>query len=272
VELLAPLIASVSLASLTWAACPIASSPESFANQRSSLEDLRHTGYKYYREGQYQIATSCYAEALHMAEALGIGNAAVAGDLNNLGALAEGTGDYSQAGDYYLRELDLLARLHEANSETAGDVNSKFGQVMQIQGRFAQAESSYKKALALLTQHAGVENWQTAITINRLGRLYLEQGNFQEASSLLPRARAIAEKALPKDDPLLINFFDSEAYLLCQSHKFTTAEQKWTTALKIAEHAYGENGLEYASLLLHMGQMYSLMATIQRPRSYSSVV
>jgi tetratricopeptide (TPR) repeat protein len=136
-----------------------------------------------------------------MAEAFGIGNAGVAGDLNNLGALAEGTGDYSQAADYYLRELDLLARLHEAHSEIAGDVYSKLGQVMQIQGRFAEAENNYKKALGLLTQHAGVENWQTAITINRLGRLYLEQGNFQEASSLLPRARATAEKVLPKDDP-----------------------------------------------------------------------
>jgi len=31
------------------------------------------------------------------------------------------------------------------------------------------------------------------------------------------------------------------------------------TALKIAERAYGENGIEYGALLLHMGQMYSMI-------------
>jgi tetratricopeptide (TPR) repeat protein len=46
---------------------------------------------------------------------------------------------------------------------------------------------------------------------------------------------------------------------LCQFGKFKEAEKNWMTALKIAEHTYGENGVEYASLLTHLGQMYSLI-------------
>ena len=73
------------------------------------------------------------------------------------------------------------------------------------------------------------------------------------------KARTIAEKSLSPDNPLLITFFDSEAYLLCQLGKFKEAEKNWIAALKIAENAYGGNGIQYGFLLLHMGQMYSLI-------------
>jgi len=259
-KLLSAIITAGLSTGLSWAACPIASVPDSsVAGQQSVLEDLRHTGYTHYKDGQYEIADVCYAAALQMAEAQGINNVAVARDMNNIGALAEGMGNYDKARYYYLRELDLLARLGEAKSEMAGDVYAKLGQVMQIQGQFPEAEIDYNKALSLLTQHAGVENWRTANALNRLGRLYLEQGKLQEASSMLPKARAIAEKALSQDNPRLITFYDSEAYLLCQSRKFKDAEKNWMTALKIAERAYGENGIEYGALLLHMGQMYSMI-------------
>ena len=258
-KLLSAIMTAGFLTGLSWAACPGTNPTQSVAGQGTSLDDLRHTGYRHYKDGQYQIAAACYTAALQMAEALGITDTAVAIDLNNIGALAEGMGKYSTAGDYYLRELDLLARLGEAKSERAGAVYTKLGQVMQIQGRFSEAEINYRKGLDLLTQHAGVENWRTANALNRLGRLYLEQGKIQEAASMLPKARAIAEKALSEDNPLLITFFDSEAYLLCQSRKFKEAEKNWMTALTIAERAYGQKGIEYSGLLLHIGQMYSMI-------------
>jgi tetratricopeptide (TPR) repeat protein len=258
-KLLSAIVTAGFLTGFSWAACPVANPAQSVAGQGVALEDLRHTGYRYYKDGQYQIAAVCYTAALQMAEALGINNAAVAIDMNNIGALAEGMGNYSTAGDYYLRELDLLARLGEAKSERAGNAYTKLGQVMQIQGRYSEAEINYKKGLDLLTQRAGVENWRTANALNRLGRLYLEQGKIQEASNMLPKARAIAEKTLPEDNPLLITFFDSEAYLLCQSRKFKEAEKNWMTALTIAERAYGGKGIEYSGLLLHIGQMYLII-------------
>src|SRR5260370_5045608 len=49
---------------------------------------------------------------------------------------------------------------------------------------------------------------------------------------------------------------DSEATLLSQSGKFSEAEKSWLSALKIAERAYGEDGLQFNALLLHLGQLY----------------
>jgi tetratricopeptide (TPR) repeat protein len=46
---------------------------------------------------------------------------------------------------------------------------------------------------------------------------------------------------------------------LFQTGKVSAAERKWTAALKIAEHNYGENVTEYSSLLMHLGQMYLLI-------------
>jgi tetratricopeptide (TPR) repeat protein len=76
--------------------------------QESVLQDLRQTGLAYYRDGQYQSATACYAQAIRIAQALDIANAATAGDLHSLAVLAEKMGDYIAARIYSSSELDLL--------------------------------------------------------------------------------------------------------------------------------------------------------------------
>jgi uncharacterized protein HemY len=258
-KLFATLITAGLLTSFSRAACPIASSPDSVVSQRSALEDLRHAGYRYYQEGQYQSAAACYAEALHTGQVLGISNSATVNDLSDIGDLAEEMGDYTGARNYYLRGLDLLNHLGEADSGAAGDLFTRLGMLMQIQGLYSEAETNYKRAIGLLTQYAGIENWRTAKAVSVLGRLYVQVGKLTEASSLLQKARAIVDKSLAQDDPLLMMFYDSEAYLLCQAGKFKEAEKTWMTALNIAEHAYGENQIQYAFLLLHLGQMYLLI-------------
>jgi Tfp pilus assembly protein PilF len=255
---LATLTSIILLAGINWAACPIPD-PSNRAGQESTLETLRHTGLKYSAEGHYRNAAACYEEALHTSQALGISNTAVATDLQNLALLAEEMGDYTDARNYYSRELDLLNRLGDASSVTAGDAYLDLGGLLQVQGSFSDAEIKYKKAVDLFTQHAGAEDLRTAKALDRLGRLYMEWAKFSEASTLLRKARATAEKNLPEDHPKLIAFFDSEAYFLCQTGKYREAEKKWAIALNIAERAYGENEVKYGSLLLHLGQMYSLL-------------
>jgi tetratricopeptide (TPR) repeat protein len=90
-----------------------------------------------------------------------------------------------------------------------------------------------------------------------LGRLYAEWGRYDESARLLRNARAVAEKNAPKFHGALISILDSEAALLSQTRKFAEAERCWLRALKIAEHDYGESGLEYTALLLHLGQLYT---------------
>ena len=203
-KLLAALISIISLAGFSWAACPIPNPSNPSAGQESALENLRQTGFKYSGEGHYRNAAACYQEALHTAQAQGISNTTVATDLQNLALLAEEMGNYSDARNYYSRELDLLNHLGAASSVAAGEAYLELGGLTQIQGSLSEAESHYKKAVGLFTQHAGAENLRTAKALARLGRLYMEWGQFAEASTLLRKARVTAEKSLPENDPKLI--------------------------------------------------------------------
>ena len=253
---LAAFIPVISVTGFSWPSCPIPIPRNPAAGQESALEDLRNTGFRYFREGQYRNAAACYTEALHAAEALGINNTAT--DLDSLAAVAEEMGNYTEARNYYTRELEILNQLGDAGLIAAGDTYTKLGGLLQILGSFSEAEASYKKAVGLLTQHVGAENLPTAQAVSRLGRLYIEWGKLPEASIMLRKARAIAEKNLPEDSPKLIAFFDAEAFFLFQTRKFAAAEKQWMAALKIAEHTYGENIKKYSGVLLHLGQMYSL--------------
>src|SRR5260370_14220450 len=159
---LAALISIISLAGFSWAACPIPSPSGPSAGQESTLENLRQTGFNYSGEGHYRNAAACYEEALHTAQALGISNITVATDLQNLALLSEEMGKYTDARNYYLRELDLLNHLGDASSVAAGDAHLEVGGLMQIQGSFSEAENHNKKDVGLLTHHAGAENLRTS--------------------------------------------------------------------------------------------------------------
>jgi tetratricopeptide (TPR) repeat protein len=258
-KFLAALISVISLAGFSWTTCPVPGPPSPGAGQQSALEDLRHTAFRYFQEGHYRNAAACYEEALHTAQALANFNITIVTDLQNLALIAEEMGNYMDARNYYLRELDLLNHLGAASSVAAGEAYLELGGLLQIQGLFSEAETHYKKAVGLLTQHAGSDDLRTAKALGRLGRLYMERAKFAEASTLLRKARATAEKSLTEDNPKLITFFDAEAYFLCQTGKYREAEKKWMSALKIAERAYGENEIQYGTLLLHLGQMYSVL-------------
>jgi tetratricopeptide (TPR) repeat protein len=120
-KFLAELISIISLAGFSWAACPIPSPSNPAAGQESALENLRVTGFKYSGEGHYRNAAACYEEALHTAQTLGMSDTTVATDLQNLALLAEEMGKYTDARNYYLRELDLLNHQGAASSVAAGD-------------------------------------------------------------------------------------------------------------------------------------------------------
>ena len=70
-----------------------------------------------------------------------------------------------------------------------------------MQGRYAEAEPLYKRALAISEKALGPEHPDVAIRLNNLAVLYWAQGRYAEAEPLLKRALAIREKALGLDHP-----------------------------------------------------------------------
>ena len=71
---------------------------------------------------------------------------------------------------------------------------------MTDQGRYAEAEPLYKRALAIREKALGPDHPDVA-GLNNLAELYDKQGRYAEAEPLYKRALAIDEKALGPDHP-----------------------------------------------------------------------
>ena len=70
-----------------------------------------------------------------------------------------------------------------------------------MQGRYAEAEPLYKRALAIREKALGPDHPDVAKALNNLAVLYQKQGRYAEAEPLYKRALAIREKALGPDHP-----------------------------------------------------------------------
>ena len=69
------------------------------------------------------------------------------------------------------------------------------------QGRYAEAEPLYKRALAIREKALGPDHPDVALSLNNLAFLYDKQGRYADAEPLYKRSLAISEKALGPDHP-----------------------------------------------------------------------
>jgi tetratricopeptide (TPR) repeat protein len=66
----------------------------------------------------------------------------------------------------------------------------------EVQGRYAEAESLYKRSLGIREKALGPDHPDVGASLNNLARLYRDQGRHPEAEPLYKRSLAIREKAL----------------------------------------------------------------------------
>jgi len=83
-----------------------------------------------------------------------------------------------------------------------------------LQGDYVQAESYYKKALAIREQHLGFNHPRTASTYCNLARLYSALVRYEEAESLYRKALSIHERAFGIDHPTVVSMLEQYATLL----------------------------------------------------------
>ena len=81
------------------------------------------------------------------------------------------------------------------------------------QGRQSDAESLFKRVLAMYEKALGPDHPGVATALNNLAVLYQEQGRAAEAEPLAKRALAMREKAFGPDHPQLLNAIHNLAEL-----------------------------------------------------------
>ena len=74
--------------------------------------------------------------------------------------------------------------------DTATSLNN-LASLYQAQGKYAEAEPLFQRALAISEQQLGKDHPDTASSLNNLAGLYQAQGKYAEAEPLYQRALAI---------------------------------------------------------------------------------
>jgi tetratricopeptide (TPR) repeat protein len=70
-----------------------------------------------------------------------------------------------------------------------------------LQGRYAEAEPLFKRALVIKEQQLGTDHPDTVGSLDSLAVVYQEQGNYTEAEPLFQRALATRERQLGVEHP-----------------------------------------------------------------------
>jgi tetratricopeptide (TPR) repeat protein len=100
---------------------------------------------------------------------------------------------------------------------------SNLGGVLQAQGKFAEAETVYREALAMRRKLLGSEHPGVANLLGGLAEVLLAQGKFAEAEASARECLAVREKRLPEGWEM----FDARSLLgatLLRQKKYAEAE------------------------------------------------
>jgi tetratricopeptide (TPR) repeat protein len=108
------------------------------------------------------------------------------------------------------------------------------------EGRYADAEPLYKRALAIREKAFGPDDPQIATSLNSLPALD-SQGRYADAEPLLRRALAIREQALGRDHPDVATSLNNLAFLCRTQARYADAEPFYKQALTIWEKMLGRN-------------------------------
>jgi CHAT domain-containing protein/tetratricopeptide (TPR) repeat protein len=128
------------------------------------------------------------------------------------------------------------------------------------QGRHAETEPLYKRALVIKEKALGTDHPKVALALNNLALLYHTQGRFAEAEPLYQRSLALREKALGPDHPDVTQSLINLASLYYHQGRYAEAEPLYKRALAISEKALGPDRTSgtilnnLASLYYHQGR------------------
>ncbi len=131
-------------------------------------------------------------------------------------------------------------------------------ELYRAQGRYAEAEPLFKRALAINEKALGPEHPRVATSLNNLANLYRAQGKSAEAELLVKRSLAIWEKILPPDDLSVAPGLNLLGFLYSRQGKYAEAEAILKRSLAIREKTLGPEHPRFASTLSDLASLYYL--------------
>jgi tetratricopeptide (TPR) repeat protein len=142
-------------------------------------------------------------------------------------------------------------------------INS-LGNLYIKQGKLAEAEEMYLRALKGYEKALGPEHTSTLLIVNNLGGLYSDQGKRAEAEEMYLRALMGYEKALGPEHTSTLNTVGNLGNLYSKQGKLAEAEEMYLRALKGYEKALGPEHTSTLLIVNNLGGLYKNQGKLAR--------
>ncbi len=183
--------------------------------------------------------------------------------MNTIGKVYQNLGLYDEAAPHLEKALELRRGVSGADDVAAATLLTDLADLYIDKGRYDDAESMLKEALAVMDQQGDqTDNLDLALSVNELASVYRRQGKYDLAEPLYERALAIRMAALGPDDPEVARSYNSLAILSWNRGNYAEAQRLYKQALRLWENAYGSDhsdvakGLNNLALLYHHQDLY----------------
>ena len=165
-------------------------------------------------------------------------------------------GSYSAAlAEAEILEKEVKRRFGENHANYAVALNN-LAIVYKAQGKYADAEGLYRRALAIREKVLGSSHADVAGTLSNLANVYSAQGKYADAEGLYRRALAIYEKALGASHPDVAGTLNNLALVYQAQGKYANAEGLYKRALAVYEKALGADHPDVAQTLNNLAVVH----------------
>ena len=211
-----------------------------------------HQGSAAYNHGNYREAVVHYEAALKETEADPPSDMRRAGTLISLASAHKGLAQYAEAEKYY---KDSLARLDAARRPQQAGVLLKLGELYIIQGKYDDAEVSYRGAIAALARTGPHSPNVARVLKTHISLLYRAQSRWDEVAAIYAQAADIYLQAYGEEHiEVATTLLDlAGAYEKCA--RYAEAEAAYRRALPTWISLKGADDQGAAFILLEIGRM-----------------
>jgi tetratricopeptide (TPR) repeat protein len=157
----------------------------------------------------------------------------------------------------YKRVIIELQNKGNLQAEEAHCLNN-LAELYRRDGKYAEAESLYKKALEIAKKTIGEDHANYAIGMNNLAALYASQGKYADAEPLYMQALEIDKKTIGESHTNYANHLSNLAELYRNLGKNADAEPLYKKALEIDKKTVGEDHPKYAIHLNNLAELFRI--------------
>lgn len=152
------------------------------------------------------------------------------------GEAAQTAGDYARAASSFRAATEIAERFDHRDRRRALSWN-ELATIYDAMGRFADAESGYRRALREAAESIGKTGMDYALVLGNLGATYVETGQAAAGEKMLSQALAIYSAADPPNELRIATTQNALAEVLTAGRKYKEADPYLTSALAVLEKA-----------------------------------